>query len=256
MEATTAGNTTLGNNSITGKSFMEEVQDYLTFKIATDAMVTENMTAVLKDTQGNEPDDLSTFIEEVETYMTYKVASYFNLYWCPILVPIGFMGNTLSFFVMMRPNNRKVSTCIYMAAISVNDNLMMCLALHDYLVLGVQLHDMGLWECKITDFFINFCLQTGTYQVLAMTFDKYVAIKWPHKAATHSTPKRAKNLILCVFGLAVIYNIPHLLITSLVGDQCISYSVDKSVFFGNFYYKRNYSFHTINSYEFCHCSNY
>ena len=154
---------------------------------------------ILHYTEGNEPEDLSTFMEEVESYLTYKVAYYIDQYWFPILVPIGLIGNTLSFFVMMRPNNRKVSTCIYMAAISVNDNLMMCLALHDYLVLGVQLHDMGLWECKITDFLISFSLQTGTYQVVAMTFDKYVAIKWPHKAATHSTPKRTKNLLLCIF---------------------------------------------------------
>ena len=60
IEATTAGNTTLSNNRISGKSFMEEVQDYMTFEIATDAMVTENMTVALIDTQENEPDDLST----------------------------------------------------------------------------------------------------------------------------------------------------------------------------------------------------
>ena len=124
----------------------------------------ENTT--LGDMEGNEPEDLSTFMEEVETYMTYRAASYINQYWFPILVPKGLIGNTLSFFVMMRPNNRKVSTCIYMAVISVNDNLMMCLALHDYLVVEVKLHDMGQWECKLSGFLINFCLQTGTYQVL------------------------------------------------------------------------------------------
>ena len=70
---------------------------------------------------------LSTFIAEVETFLTYKIASYINQYWFPILVPIGLLGNTLSFLVMIKPNNKKVSTCIYMAAIRVNDNFMMCL---------------------------------------------------------------------------------------------------------------------------------
>ena len=62
-----------------------------------------------------------------------------------------------------------------------------------------------------------------------MTFDKYIAIKWPHKAATHSTPERAKNLLLCVFVLAVIYNGQHFLTTSFVGDQCFSYSVGGTI---------------------------
>ena len=65
----------------------------------------ENKTIALKGTEGSEQED---FMEEVETYMTYKVASYINDYWFPILTPMGLIGNTLSFLVMMRPHNRKV----------------------------------------------------------------------------------------------------------------------------------------------------
>ena len=75
----------------------------------------------------------STFMEEVCTYTTFKIANFINTYWFPVLVPIGLIGNTLSFMVMIQPNNRKVSTCIYMAAISINDNLMMCMCSHEYL---------------------------------------------------------------------------------------------------------------------------
>ena len=68
-----------------------------------------------------------TFMNKVETYMTYKIAKFIGIHWFPILVPIGLVGNTLSFLVMIKPNNRKMSTCNYMAAISVNDNIMMVL---------------------------------------------------------------------------------------------------------------------------------
>ena len=168
-------------------------------------------------------------MEEVQTHMTYKIASHINQYWFPILVPAGLMGNTLSFFVMMRPNNRKMSTCIYMAAISVNDNLMICLALRDYLVSAVKLYEVDPWECKIAGYFVNFSLQTATYQVLAMTLDKYVAIKWPHKAATYSTPRKAKIIILSMSLCSLIYNSPHLVVTSLVGNLCLSYSVGGTI---------------------------
>ena len=94
-------------------------------------------------------ENMSAFMEEVQTYMIYKIASYINLYWFPILVPMGLIGNTLSFLVMIQLSNRKMSTCIYMAAISLNDNLMMCLTLHEWLLSGAKLEEWKVWRCKV-----------------------------------------------------------------------------------------------------------
>ena len=66
----------------------------------------------------NSTAETNAFLQEAETNMTYKVAKYINQYWFPILIPLGLVGNTLSFLVMIRPNNKGISTCIYMAAIS------------------------------------------------------------------------------------------------------------------------------------------
>ena len=193
--------------------------------MTTDVTTAEGQT-MAGDLEGTEK--LLNFMEEVETYMTYKVASYINDYWFPILVPVGLIGNTLSFLVMMRPNNRKVSTCIYMAAISVNNNIMMCLALRNWLVLVVFRHGL-IWECKIAAYFVNFSLQSSAYQILAMTFDKYIAIKWPHRSSVYSTPRRAKIILLAVFLFALIYNGPHLLLANVVGEVCLTYTIGGTV---------------------------
>ena len=71
----------------------------------------------------------TNFMKEVQGFLTFQIASFIAKYWLPTLVPIGLIGNTLSFMVMIKPNNRRMSTCIYMAAISVNDNLMNVLGL-------------------------------------------------------------------------------------------------------------------------------
>ena len=173
--------------------------------------------------------DAPAFMEQVETYITYTIASYINIYWFPILVPIGLVGNTLSFLVMEQPQNRKMSTCIYMAAISINDNLMMCLALHDWLISALKVHKWYLWGCKIASLFSHFSLQCATYQVLAMTTDRYIAIKWPHRAATYSTSKRAKFIILGIVIFTFIYNIPHIFIASLMRNECLSYLVGGTI---------------------------
>ena len=170
-----------------------------------------------------------TFMEEVELLMIYRAAEYISTYWLPILIPIGLVGNTLSFLVMMKPNNRKMSTCIYMAAISINDNIMMCSALHYWLMSVMKIAEWEMNGCGIASFVGLHAVQNSTYQVLAMTVDKFIAIKWPHKAATYSTPKRATITVVVIYICVVFYNIPHIFITKLIGDVCLGYAVGGNV---------------------------
>ena len=157
--------------------------------------------------------------------MTFKVARYIAYYWFPILIPLGLVGNTLSFLVMVKKSNRKISTCIYMAAIGINDSLLLCFGLHDWLVGALKVSQWREWECKIAAYLDNLTLQCVTYQILAMTFDKYVAIKWPHRSAIYSTPRRAQVIILTIIVSVIIYNLPHLYTTAVVPGTCYGYSV-------------------------------
>ena len=171
-----------------------------------------------------------TFIDQVESYTTFKIASFIDKYWFPVLLPIGFLGNTLSFLVMTKPNNRKMSTCINMATISINDNLMMCLlSYHSLVVVVFKNNEYHSMECKIIDFLGLFTLQNSTFQIVAMTIDKYIAIKWPHKAATYSTLRRAKMITVGLSLFVLCYNGPHLFLSRVIGGPCIAYSVDKSI---------------------------
>ena len=148
--------------------------------------------------------------------MAFKTANFINTYWFAVLIPIGLVGNILSFVVMIKPKNRKMSTCIYMAAISINDKLMMASSLNNFLVIVMEIHKWHLWECKLAAFCALFALQNSSFQVLAMTVDKYIAIKWPHKAATYSTPKRAKMVAVGLSVCGFIYNSPHFFLAHLM----------------------------------------
>ena len=165
-----------------------------------------------------------SFMAEAETYLTFAIAQYLSKYWFPFLVPIGWFGNTLSFLVMIKPNNRKVSTCIYMAAISINDNIMMCLAFHHWLLSAIRMQNWNPLECHIIAFLTAVTLINATFQVLAMTVDKYIAVKWPHKATVYNTPKRALITSIIIYFCVVSYNIPNLFISTLIGNECIGYA--------------------------------
>ena len=62
-----------------------------------------------------------------------------------------------------------------------------------------------------------------------MTVDKYVAIKWPHRAATNSTPRKARFLVLGVFVSTLSYNALHLFLGGLLGGQCLAYVVGGTI---------------------------
>ena len=190
-------------------------------------LVTMESTSVDSNISSGEFEETTddTFMEKVDHYVTYQIADKINKYWFPILVPIGLVGNTLSFLVMIKVGNRKMSTCIYMAAISLNDNLMMCSALHNWLVSSVKLYKWHSMECGIASFFDLHVVQNSTYQVIAMTTDKFIAIKWPYKAATYSTPKRAKTTVLSIYICVILYNLPHIFISKLTGDVCLGYAI-------------------------------
>ena len=110
-----------------------------------------------------------------------------------------------------------------MAAISVNDNIMMVLTLNVYLITEIKVHIMTQNECKFLVYLHLLFLQNSTFQVFAMTVDKFIAIKWPHKAAVYSTAKRARITAIGIFLCVVVFNIPHLFSSRLIGDQCSGY---------------------------------
>ena len=157
------------------------------------------------------------FLQEAETYRTYKVAKFIDNYYFPVLIPLRLLGNTLSFLVVIRPNNRKVSTCIYMAAISINDKLMPSWTFRTWYSFTFKSDYPKL--CKLTAYGSYLILQNSTFQIVAMTIDKYITIKWPHKAATYSTPSRAKVIILVIFIFAAMYNLPHYFMANVVEGQ-------------------------------------
>ena len=69
-----------------------------------------------------------------------------------------------------------------------------------------------------------------------MTFDRFYSIIKPHKAASFNTVKRAKITISCIILFSLIYNIPHLFISSIQGIQCLPYGDAMGKVYGKLYY--------------------
>ena len=102
----------------------------------------------------------------------------------------------------------------------------MLLAGHRWFASVIQFYKRNQIECSIIPYLIKTATLNSTFQVIAMTIDKYIAIKWPHKAATYSSPERAKLIIAPLCILASVYNIPNIFWVKIIQSRCVPYSTE------------------------------
>ena len=76
-----------------------------------------------------------------------------------------------------------------------------------------------------------------------MTFERFYSIIKPHKAASFNTVKRAKIIIICIIVFSIVYNSPHLFISSEEGKQCVPYGAAMDKPYGQFYYWLSFMVH-------------
>ena len=80
------------------------------------------------------------------------------------------------------------------------------------------------YACIYGAYLLYVAVQFGTFIICAMTFDKFFAIKFPHRSVSFSTVKRTKMVIFGIFIFCIIYNIPYIFLTKLLpGPLCTRY---------------------------------
>ena len=75
-----------------------------------------------------------TVAELSSTYFSFDFAMAVNKYWLIIMVILGLPGNTLSLIVMLQKHNRTFTTCLYLAALAISDNIVLILGAHFWAV--------------------------------------------------------------------------------------------------------------------------
>ena len=89
---------------------------------------------------------------------------------------------------------------------------------------------------------INWTANTcSTLCLLNMTFDRFYSIMRPHKAASFNTARRAKITVGICIVLSILYNSPHIFISSYQTGQCVPYGTAMRWVIGQIYYWLSYA---------------
>ncbi len=83
--------------------------------------------------------------------------------------------------------------------------------------------------CTVAVFMSFWVILNSTLLVTSMTFDRFYSILRPHKASIVNTAKRAYFTIICVLTFSLLFNVPHLFLTSHIGWSCPPYKASVSV---------------------------
>ena len=124
----------------------------------------------------------------------YKLRHLLLLYVPPILLIIGTIGNLFSFAVLMMPSMRRMSTYLYLAALSVTDTLVLFVGLLRLWVgalQGYDIRDRVEWVCKSTNVLGYTVSDYSVWLIIAMTVERYVAVCHPLRAAAFCNRSRA-----------------------------------------------------------------
>ncbi|KAL8577065.1 hypothetical protein ACOMHN_058113 [Nucella lapillus] len=104
---------------------------------------------------------------------------------------------------------RTTSTCIYMAAITPLDCIILthglCMVLSRYVGDAVFFMHTD-WNCGFQHFIFYFALHLDVLVLLAMTVDRFIVVKFPLKAMSLCTPKSAIRVITVLGILSFAFN--------------------------------------------------
>ncbi|XP_068619989.1 RYamide receptor [Battus philenor] len=153
--------------------------------------------------------------------VTEQVASALNIYYIPVLIALGAIGNLLSVFVFYRSKLRFQSTSQYLSALAVSDTVFLLQLLPPWLNV---VHFSGLFHQRgFCQFFVYISYVSCTLSawiVVAFTIERFVAVLYPLQRNFVCTVRRARYVIAGIVLGSLLLNIPVLRFAIPTSNDC------------------------------------
>ncbi|CAD6239853.1 GSCOCG00002391001-RA-CDS [Cotesia congregata] len=128
-----------------------------------------------------------------------------QMYYTPVLVSLGTLGNCLSIYVFFRTKMRRVSSSWYLSALVISDTGFLI----SLLVAWLNMVGIGLFNrpgyCQFFIYLPTLCSFLSVWFVVSFTIERFVAVRYPLRRQSMCTVARAKTIlmILTLVGLVL-----------------------------------------------------
>ena len=162
---------------------------------------------------------------DMNEFQLFRIGRNIQRFFFISIFPLFFFCNIVCLLTMIQKHNRGYSTCVFMAALAVNDNLVMLFSLITWMAAELNIFNLFTpLACSFVVYFSHVLWTLSSYIITTMTYDKMYGIVWPHKSKDKCTAGRARLTCLVVAILAIVFFIPLGFFARLNGNNCIRYS--------------------------------
>ncbi|CAH2985625.1 unnamed protein product [Chilo suppressalis] len=154
-------------------------------------------------------------------YVVEQVAGLLNVYYTPLLVVLGSLGNLVSVFVFYSSKLRLQSTSQYLSALALSDTVFLFQLLPPWLnalqITGL-FHLWGFCQVFVYISYVTCCL--SAWLVVAFTVERFVAVLYPLRRNAVCTVARARHVIGALAAAALLLNVPVLRFAIPTTNDC------------------------------------
>ncbi len=136
-----------------------------------------------------------------------KFIRLLDYYLVPFIIAVGLIGNTISCIVFLTTKLRKLSSSVYLAALSISDmGFLLCVLASWTTNLGINLYHTNGW-CQLFVFCQYVFSFLSVWYIVGFTVERFIAIRFPFKRGAMCTVRRAKIVVIFLATLAaLLYN--------------------------------------------------
>ncbi|XP_034177217.2 thyrotropin-releasing hormone receptor [Osmia lignaria lignaria] len=146
----------------------------------------------------------------VEFNLTENVLRSVQLYYTPMLVYFGSLGNCLSVIVFFGTKLCQYSSSIYLGALAISDTGFLV----SVFVVWLNLVEVGLFNqqgfCQFFIYLTTLCSFMSVWLVVAFTIERFIAVQYPLYRQSMCTVARAKAAVTILTTLGVVLCSPVL----------------------------------------------
>ena len=163
---------------------------------------------------------------DMNAFRLFRIGRNIKTFFFISIFPLCFLCNIVCFLTMIQKHNRHFSTCVFMTALAVNDNLVLLLGLFTWATSAFDLFPISQLECSLVVYLYHVLWAFSSYIIVTMTFDKMYAIVWPHKSKEKCTATRARITVVVAAFLVIVFFVPLVYFAGVdpTGAHCIRYS--------------------------------
>lgn len=124
-----------------------------------------------------------------------------QMYYIPVLVSLGTLGNCLSVYVFCGTKMRRASSSWYLSALAISDTGFLL----SIFVTWLNLFEIGIFNrpgyCQFFVYLPTLCSFLSVWFVVSFTVERFVAVRYPLRRQSMCTVTRAKTTLL---GLTIV----------------------------------------------------